>query len=161
MITIIIIMMMIIIMLTIIIIMITIVIIIIITIIIIIIIIHCVKSVLIGSFSGPYFPAFGLNTERYGISLRIQCKSGKIWTGKTPNTDTFHAVIFFNWQNQLPVLFITVIILKGLKLLRDFDLVWVTGGNISSSIISKIQLIPFAIVVMILNQQPIFFFTVP
>ena len=90
MITIIIIMMMIII------IMITIVIIIIIITIIIIIIIHCVKSVLIGSFSGPYFPAFGLNTERYRISLRIQCKSGKIWTGKTPNTDTFHAVIFFN-----------------------------------------------------------------
>ena len=129
--------------------------------IIIIIIIHRVKSVLIGSFSGPYFPAFGLNTERYGISLRIQCKSGKIWTGKTPNTNTFHAVIFFNWQNQLPVLFITVIILKGLKLWRDFDLVWVTGGNISSSIISTIQLIPFAIVVTILNQKPIFFFTVP
>ena len=70
--------------------------IVVIIIIIIIIIINCVKSVLIGSFSGPYFPAFGLNTERYRISLRIQCKSGKIWTGKTPNTDTFHAVIFFN-----------------------------------------------------------------
>ena len=26
---------------------------------------HCVKSVQIRSFSGPYFPAFGLNTERY------------------------------------------------------------------------------------------------
>ena len=26
---------------------------------------HCVKSVLIRSFSGSYFPAFGLNTERY------------------------------------------------------------------------------------------------
>ena len=26
---------------------------------------HCVKSVSIGSFSGPYFPVFGLNTERY------------------------------------------------------------------------------------------------
>ena len=24
-----------------------------------------------GVFSGPYFPAFGLNTERYGVSLRI------------------------------------------------------------------------------------------
>ena len=28
---------------------------------------HCVKSVRIWSFSGPYFPAFGLNTERYGV----------------------------------------------------------------------------------------------
>ena len=26
---------------------------------------HCMKSVLSQSFSGPYFPAFGLNTERY------------------------------------------------------------------------------------------------
>ena len=28
------------------------------------------KSVCIRSFSAPYFPAFGLNTERYGVSLR-------------------------------------------------------------------------------------------
>ena len=27
---------------------------------------HCMKSVWIRNFSGPYFPAFGLNTERYG-----------------------------------------------------------------------------------------------
>ena len=31
---------------------------------------HYVKSVRIRSYSGPYFPAFGLNTERYGVSLR-------------------------------------------------------------------------------------------
>ena len=31
--------------------------------------IHSVKSVLIQSFSGPYFPAFKLNMERYNISL--------------------------------------------------------------------------------------------
>ena len=30
-------------------------------------------------FSGLYFPAFGLNTERYGVSLRIQSKCGKIF----------------------------------------------------------------------------------
>ena len=30
------------------------------------------KSVRIRSYSGPHFPAFGLNTERYGVSLRIQ-----------------------------------------------------------------------------------------
>ena len=33
---------------------------------------HFVKSVRIRSFSGPYFPAFGLKTERYTVSLRIQ-----------------------------------------------------------------------------------------
>ena len=26
---------------------------------------NCVKSICIRNFSGPYFPAFGLNTERY------------------------------------------------------------------------------------------------
>ena len=35
-----------------------------------------------GVFSGPYFPAFGLNTERYEVSLRIQSKYGEIWTRK-------------------------------------------------------------------------------
>ena len=37
---------------------------------------HCVKSVPMRSFSGHYSPALGLNTNQ-----------------KTPNTDTFHAVI--------------------------------------------------------------------
>ena len=30
--------------------------------------------------SGPHFPVFGLNTEIYGVNLRIQSKNGKIWT---------------------------------------------------------------------------------
>ena len=42
--------------------------------------IHSMKSVDIWSFSGPYFPAFGLNTERYSASVRIQSECGKIWT---------------------------------------------------------------------------------
>ena len=29
---------------------------------------HCLKNNRIRSFCGPYFPAFGLNTERYGNS---------------------------------------------------------------------------------------------
>ena len=53
---------------------------------------HWVKSVCIPSYSGPYFPTFGLNTERYTLSLRIQSKCGKIWTRINPNTDTFCAV---------------------------------------------------------------------
>ena len=52
-----------------------------------------VKSVCIWSFYGSYFPAFGLNTERYGVSLRIQSKCVKIRTRKTVDTDTFYAVI--------------------------------------------------------------------
>ena len=42
-----------------------------------------------SDFSDPYFPAFGLNTERYSVSLRIQSEFGKIHTRKTPNTDAF------------------------------------------------------------------------
>ena len=38
------------------------------------------KSVCIRSFSGQFFPAFGLNAESFR------------WTRKAPNMDTFHAV---------------------------------------------------------------------
>ena len=41
---------------------------------------YCVKSVCIRSYSGPYFPAFGLNTEKYRVALRIQCECEKIRT---------------------------------------------------------------------------------
>ena len=49
--------------------------------------IHYVKIVRIRSFSGPYFPAFGLN---------IQSEYGKIRTRKTPNMDTFQEVTELN-----------------------------------------------------------------
>ena len=55
--------------------------------------VHSVKSVRIRSFSGPYFPTFRLNMERYGVSHRIQYKYGEIRTRETPSTDTFHAMI--------------------------------------------------------------------
>ena len=55
--------------------------------------VHCVKSVRIRSYSGLYFPVFGLNKKRYGVSLVIQAKCEKIRTRKTPNTDTFYSVI--------------------------------------------------------------------
>ena len=54
---------------------------------------HCVKSVPIRSYSGPHFPAFGLNTERYEVSLRIQSECGKRRTRITPNMGTFQAVL--------------------------------------------------------------------
>ena len=49
-------------------------------------VLHCVKSVRIRSYSGPYFPAFGLN---------IQSECGKIRTRIIPNTDTLYAVLWF------------------------------------------------------------------
>ena len=53
---------------------------------------HCVKSICIRSYSGPHFPAFGLNTERYFVYLRIQSKCREMLTRMTLNTDTFYAM---------------------------------------------------------------------
>ena len=53
---------------------------------------HCLKIVRIRSYSGPHFPAFGLNTERYRVSLCTQFECGKMRTRITPNTDTSYAV---------------------------------------------------------------------
>ena len=53
---------------------------------------HYVKSVLIQSFWGMYFPSLGLNTKIYRVNCRIQFKCGKIRARKTPNSETFYAV---------------------------------------------------------------------
>ena len=45
-----------------------------------------------GVFSGPYFPAFGLNKERYGV---FSPNVGKYGPEKAPYLDTFHAVQSF------------------------------------------------------------------
>ena len=58
--------------------------------------IHCVKSVRIRSYSGPHFPAFGLNTERHSASVRFQSECGKMRIRITPNRNTFYAVIGSN-----------------------------------------------------------------
>ena len=41
---------------------------------------HCVKSVRVRYFSGSHFLAFGLNAEKYSVSIYIQSKCGKIRT---------------------------------------------------------------------------------
>ena len=53
---------------------------------------HCVKRVRIRSYSGPHFPAFELNMERYSVSVLIQSERVKIRTIITVNTNTFYAV---------------------------------------------------------------------
>ena len=55
---------------------------------------HCVKGFRVRSYSGPYFPAFGLNTERYGVSLRTQSECGKMRTRIASNMDTFMQCTF-------------------------------------------------------------------
>ena len=62
--------------------------------------VNCLRKVCIRSYSSPYFPAFGLNKERYGVSFRIQFSCGKIRTKITPNTTTFYAVVFFRIRTK-------------------------------------------------------------
>ena len=52
--------------------------------------IHTSWSVRIRSYSGSYFPTFGLNTERYPLRIHSKCK--KTQTKITPNTGTFYAL---------------------------------------------------------------------
>ena len=53
---------------------------------------NCVKSVSIRNSSGPYFPAFRLNTGTYSVSFHIQSECGKIRIRKTLNADSFRTV---------------------------------------------------------------------
>ena len=54
----------------------------------------CVKSVRIRGFSGPYFPAFGLNTDQkisntdtfHVVHSRVTASTIKISTAKPPNS---------------------------------------------------------------------------
>ena len=50
------------------------------------------KSVRIRSFSGPSFPAFGLNTERYYYLSVFNPNAGKNGQKKLGIRDTFNAV---------------------------------------------------------------------
>ena len=56
----------------------------------------CSYSESLWSAFFSYFPAFGLNTERYSylsVFSPNAGKCGKMWTRTTPNTDTFYLVI--------------------------------------------------------------------
>ena len=47
-------------------------------------VLHCMKCVRVRSYSGPHFPAFGLN---------ILSECGKMRTKITTNTGTFYVVL--------------------------------------------------------------------
>ena len=50
---------------------------------------YCVESVCIRSFSGPYFPAFALDTERSEYSVRMRENMGQ----SNSEYGHFHAVM--------------------------------------------------------------------
>ena len=54
------------------------------------------KSFRIRSYSGPHFPARGLNTEKYSVPLHIQSECKKMQTRITANTETFYEVCICN-----------------------------------------------------------------
>ena len=99
---------------------------------------HCVNSASIWSFSGPYFPAFGLNTNRYCVSVRIKFECGKIRTRKTPNTDTLYAVL------HAAVFLASLFVLRaGTILLSSFTLLSNLSGSYRSDITTKLLLLGF------------------
>ena len=65
---------------------------------------HCAKFVRIRSSCGPYFLAFGLNTDIYRVILCIQPKCGKIRTRKTPNKDIFQTVSLSQLAKEIQIL---------------------------------------------------------
>ena len=57
---------------------------------------HCVKSVLIRSYYGPHFPAFGLNTEirsmsPYSVQMRENVDQNNSEYGHFLRSDTLYA----------------------------------------------------------------------
>ena len=94
---------------------------------------HYAKGVRIRSFSSPYFPEFKLNPEKYSASLRIQSKCGKIWTRKTPNTDTFQAVL------NLPL-----VIDELKKLFQTLCVIWFHSHNLKSVKNTYVRVIIFS-----------------
>ena len=63
-------------------------------------------------FSGPYFLAFGLNTERYSVSLRILSKCGKLRTRKNSVFGHFSGSAIL-WPPHLPFISKTDLLFKN------------------------------------------------
>ena len=88
------------------------------------------KSVRIWSYCGPFFPTFGLNSERYTISLRIQSECEKVRIRITPNKGTFYAVQdtnnlwFSNLQDTVSSITLSLISTALLPYLKSFVPQW-------------------------------------
>ena len=58
---------------------------------------HCLRRVLIWSFSSPYFSTLGLNKRICSVILLIKSECGNIRTKNTPNKDPSETVIYNLW----------------------------------------------------------------
>ena len=73
-----------------------------------------------GVFSGPYFPALGLNMDRYEASLRIQSESGKTRTRKSYVLGHFSNSVCSRQISWFPMLFKSMLFfLLFLQLIRN------------------------------------------
>ena len=91
---------------------------------------HCVKIVRVWSFSGPYFSEFGLNTERYQVSLRIQSKCRKIRNWESPNIDTFHLVKDNERNNEFWNYLKHLVIRENISEKLDFSCYYLFAKNV-------------------------------
>ena len=69
---------------------------------------HCVRSVRIRSFSGPYFLTFGQNTERYGvygIQIWTLFTQGNLVVGLLQNSLYFWKKRKFLKNHQISIIF--------------------------------------------------------
>ena len=81
-------------------------------------------------FSGPYFPAFGTNTEIYGVNLRIQSEYRKIRTRK--NSVFGHCSRSHNNKQ--------ILILKPREHLATIEIMWHIPRNLMLLFFGRYQL---------------------
>ena len=87
-----------------------------------------------GVFSGPYFPAFGLNTERYSVSLRIQSECGRIRSRKNSVFGHFsRSEIFSNFRgvcSQPSVWVIEAVTVGCSKNIFEFSPIFMSSNSV-------------------------------
>ena len=87
---------------------------------------HCAKSVRIRSFSGPYFPAFRLNTDQnnseYGYAVRVS----RFW-----QFSSFSQVVKFFFRHFFPLPWKQSLILELFHTLIYIKLLWKAPQNVA------------------------------
>ena len=81
-------------------------------------------------FSGPYFPVFGMNTEIYGVNLRIQSEYSKIQTRKNSVFGYFSR----SHNNK------QILILKPREHLATIEIMWHIPRNLMLLFFGRYQL---------------------
>ena len=91
-----------------------------------------VKSVRIWSYYGPHFPAFGLNMERYFVSLRIQSEFRKMST-------SFPAHLFTIMRNAKNRLFFKLLWGQGWEYNSIYRYFYTLDGIQKCTIVFKLK----------------------